>query len=232
MKIAITSDLHGYLPDIHKCEVVLICGDISPLNIQKDHYKMEYWMRSEFANWVNNLPCNHVIMVAGNHDKYLEDIMNDEVTIYESITKPTKGKLEILYNNLVCITSDDNLPYFIWGTPYCKQFYNWSFMLSEKELIEKYAEMPAHCDIVLSHDSPKIGTVGTILQRSDNVDAGNMPLAKAIKEKEPQYVFCGHIHSGCHKLKTYRGYGTTKIANVSYLDENYQPVYNILYTEI
>lgn len=34
MKICATSDLHGNLPNIEPCELVLICGDIVSLQAQ------------------------------------------------------------------------------------------------------------------------------------------------------------------------------------------------------
>lgn len=232
MKIAVTSDLHGYLPEINPCDIVLIAGDISPLDIQRNHYEMEFWIRSKFAEWINNLPCDQVIMVAGNHDFYLQNIMNDEIAIYDSITKPTKGKLDILYNQMCVVTDKEAVMYNICGTPYCRQFKNWAFMDTPEKLKEYYSTMPDNCDIVLTHDAPKIGKLGTTTEGFNKGDYGNEILAKAIKEKSPRYVFCGHIHSGDHELKTYRGYGNTKFANVSYIDESYSPKYNILYLDI
>ena len=62
------SDLHGDLPDnVKPCELVLICGDISPLNIQSNHTKMRRWMLNEFLPWTTQLPCDKVLFIAGNH---------------------------------------------------------------------------------------------------------------------------------------------------------------------
>ena len=36
MKFVATSDIHGDLPKIPECDAVLICGDISPVLIQRD----------------------------------------------------------------------------------------------------------------------------------------------------------------------------------------------------
>ena len=34
IKICAISDLHGYLPEIRPCDLVLVCGDSIPLNVQ------------------------------------------------------------------------------------------------------------------------------------------------------------------------------------------------------
>lgn len=231
MVVAVTSDLHGNLPEINKCDTLCICGDISPLHIQRDFYRMEYWMRSEFSDWINNLPCQHVIMVGGNHDYYLEAIKNNDIKKYESIYRPTKGKLEVLYNNECVISIDDNI-YKIWGSPYCQIFGNWYFMQNEEGLKESYSKMPNNCDIVITHDAPKIKDYGKILEGwQKGVDCGNQILAKEIKIKKPKYHFFGHIHSGDHKLDKVKGYNT-QFANVSFVNESYEPINNILYLNI
>lgn len=231
MKIAVTSDLHGVLPDIEPCEVLLICGDISPLNIQQDYYRMEFWMRSTFAQWVNNLPCDHVIITPGNHDFYLKSIQDDEINKYESIYRPTKGKLEVLYNTECVINSKDNISYKIWGTPYCTEYGPFPFMESSDTLKKLYSEMPYNCDIVISHMPPKIGKYGKILE-INNKECGSAELAKVLKDRLPRYCFFGHIHSGDHTLGEHKGYGKTKFANVSYLNEQYLHNYRILYLDI
>lgn len=62
-KICVLSDLHGHLPKVEPCELVLSAEDIVPLNIQFDN--------AEFTKWIDSLPCDEVIMVAGNHDKLI-----------------------------------------------------------------------------------------------------------------------------------------------------------------
>ena len=98
-----------------------------PLEIQRDFYKSEFWMRSTFAEWIVNLPCDQVIMVGGNHDYYLEAIENDDIKKYESLYRATRNKLEVLYNKECVVSSKDGDIIKIWGTPYCQEFGNWYF---------------------------------------------------------------------------------------------------------
>lgn len=53
MKVTAISDLHGNLIDIEPCDLLLICGDISPLDIQRDYIQMTKWIFNEFREWIN-----------------------------------------------------------------------------------------------------------------------------------------------------------------------------------
>ena len=77
MKCVALSDLHGDLPeDIPECDIVIIAGDILPLNIQRDKIKSTAWLCNEFKNWCNFLKCSKVIFIAGNHDFVLYHYLN------------------------------------------------------------------------------------------------------------------------------------------------------------
>lgn len=226
MKITAVSDLHGNLIDIEECTVLLICGDISPLNIQKDYIQMTKWFFNEFYNWINNLPCDYVILIPGNHDFWFEKFIKDG-TMY------LWDKLSILINDTAEIFY--GIKHIkIFGTPYCKDFGNWPFMPGNDKLSELYDKIPEDVDILMCHDSPLIGYVGNIMEKADEtypngIPAGNKYLADAIFDKRPKYVLSGHIHSGDHELKDYDG---IKCANVSILDESYNIAYKPLTFEI
>lgn len=226
MKITAVSDLHGNLIDIEECTVLLICGDISPLNIQKDYIQMTKWFFNKFYNWINNLPCDYVILTPGNHDFWFEKFIKDG-------TMWLWDKLSILINDTAEIFN--GIKYIkIFGTPYCKDFGNWPFMPGNDKLPELYDKIPEDIDILICHDSPLIGYVGNIMEKADEtypngIPAGNQYLANAIFDKRPKYVLSGHIHSGDHTLKEYVG---VKLANVSILDESYNIAYKPLTFEI
>ena len=67
IKICAMSDLHGYLPEINACELVLICGDIVPLSAQGSSRYTSRWYKRAFKTWAESLPCDKVIFIAGNH---------------------------------------------------------------------------------------------------------------------------------------------------------------------
>ena len=226
IKIGVISDLHGNLPKIEPCEFLFICGDIVPLDIQHNHYASEIWFRSIFASWVNSLPCTQVIIVPGNHDKYLEDIKDVPTTYYETFTRATRNKCEVLYNKQCNLVSSNGEVFKVFGTPYCPIFGNWSFMEDSKSLKEHFKEIPYNCDFLISH-SPPYGVCDKVIGTKKR--CGSKELQAAIKEKQPKYCFCGHIHTGNHECEKI---GVTKVYNTSLLDESYTVFYNILYLTI
>lgn len=230
MKICATSDLHGILPEIKEpCELVLICGDIMPLRMQRNIPQSEKWLKTEFADWVKSLPCEGVVMVGGNHDFAIANMYQQPLKQNAILRTPTNGKLVLLENNTYTHISDSGKTYTIWGTPFCKIFDNWAFMYEPETLKEAYATMPEYCDIVLSHDAPQICGLGVIHQRMNRVDAGNPWLADEMLRKHPRYTFCGHIHSGGHELQSF---DDMKMANVSLVDETYTETFKPLYLDV
>lgn len=236
MKIAVISDLHGILPiypskywdGLEECEILLICGDILPLNIQFDMPKSRKWLIEDFKMWASDLPVEKVYIIAGNHDAWFERNDLEAHSIFSKYDKVTYLKNEYVDY----ISTQDSKVYRIFGTPYCHMFGNWAFMRGEEILAKKFSEIPGNVDILISHDSPKLGTIGTILQESQfntGINAGNEVLAKFILEKKPHYVFSGHIHSGNHNLETIED---IKLANCSILNERYELVYNPLILRI
>lgn len=68
MKICVISDLHGELPDAKESsEITLICGDIIPLSIQRSISESKLWLKTKFAYWAMNWPCEKIFFIAGNH---------------------------------------------------------------------------------------------------------------------------------------------------------------------
>ena len=220
MKIGVTSDLHGYLPEVEECDLLLICGDIMPLSIQfQDKESME-WIQGPFKEWCLNCGAKHVIFTAGNHDfslywhrKELKCNFLDEEISYLNGT--------ILHINGLTI----------YGTPWCHEFGNWAFMRDDQELDEKYSNIPQGVDILITHDAP-FGYHDVIIEDVVYKNGGNigcLPLVKAIEEKQPKYHFSGHLHGTSHEEELI---GITKSYSVSLVDEAYDIAYPILYLDI
>lgn len=234
LKIIAISDLHGYVPTIEQpFDILLICGDICPAH---DHYYnfQKEWFEDTFIPWVNELPYkdefSKVIMTWGNHDFVGERGNATMIQIWEAMTNQ---RLTILKN---CATSIEYLgengvkTLTVGGTPYCKVFGFWAFMVTDEVLVKKYNMLPKSLDVVISHDSPSINELGMIRDGFNaGVDAGNKILDEWIVENTPKYLFSGHIHSGNHSFEKI---GETWMANVSMVNERYEPNHFILGFEI
>ena len=223
MKIIAISDLHGYLPVLEDFDLLLIAGDVCPVECHIRQYQEE-WLRDEFTNWINGLQYrdafSRVVMIAGNHDFALE-----------SISEKKKGEWlsNIKDNRLVYLDNEEyTFEYLdvngikqikIFGCPYCKVFGRWAFM--RENLDKYYSPIPEDVDILITHDAADINNLGLIqMGRQAGTNAGNAVLAEHLMRVKPKYYFCGHIHSGNHNLEEVDG---IKMANVSLMDENYTP---------
>ena len=226
LKIVATSDLHGFLPEIiEEADIMIIAGDIVPLDIQFNLTESETWLEGIFAQWIKALPVKKVYMIAGNHDAYFEDTYLFSSGCFE---EACEDKLVYLENEYA-IYNHEGQAVKIFGTPYCHIFGNWPFMISNECLEEKFKQIPDQVDIIISHDPPfAYGDADIILEPcfyGDSRHKGNHPLAKKLFEVDYKLLFCGHIHSGDHTFNE-----KYKIANVSYVNEQYKPYYPPFYT--
>ncbi len=219
------SDLHGYLPEIDKCDLVLICGDIVSLRSQQYPKSCKKWYTGVFQPWVDSLPCDKVLFIPGNHEVGVEG-HDDE---YKKLFGPYK-KATILIHEPYEYLSDDGTSYKIFGTPYCKVFGNWAYMRPDSDLKEKFSEIPEGLDILLTHDAP-FGVSDILLQegRYTGEHIGNKPLAEAILQKAPKIVCHGHLHSTSREFEEL---GYSKVVNCSIKDEHYNPIYNPIVFEL
>lgn len=231
LRVAAISDTHGYLPFMEDpADILLIAGDISPLEIQFNKPEMKKWLLTEFAYWISILPVDKVYLIAGNHDSYFESVSRTNILAMQQACQ----KLTYLKNETTHYIDSNGLKWTIFGTPYCSIFGNWPFMRSEEYMAEKFKQIPDEVDIIISHDPPfAAGDVDVILEapqhRSQRMfqHLGNEPLKARIENVDYKLLVCGHIHGGCHDLDE-----TWKTVNVSHLNEFYEPAYPIFYKTI
>lgn len=209
-KICATSDLHGWLPEIPQCNLLLIAGDICPTASHKIQYQRN-WLMGSFWNWLQQLRERgiEVVGICGNHDFIGEK------------------KPEVL-RRLPWSYLEDSMHYFygrsgselaIWGCPHTKIFHEWAFMKSEEYLYYEHSQIPESANIILTHGPPY--GYGDAVFRGGGLEerTGSPGLTEWIEKNQPRFVFCGHNHGdqGIFQL------GKTIIANVAFLGDNYQP---------
>jgi Icc-related predicted phosphoesterase len=194
MKIIATSDLHGAMPNIPSCDILLIGGDTVAQESRIARHRFNTWLADTKA-----VKAKNIVLIAGNHDGpefYLKQ--------YQA-----KGKrIHYLFNESVEVEGIT-----IFGTPYTNPFQHWNFMPDDKTRKAAFDKIPKDVKILLSHgpewmvqDTNKFG-----------VHCGDKVLAKAITEKTPYMHVYGHIHEGYG----YTNLTGTHSYNVSYVDGNY-----------
>lgn len=237
IKISAISDLHGNLPSadfFEEGDVLCICGDVVPLDIQGNDVMSIAWFCHKFIPWTDTLPFKKVVMVFGNHDFFGQHIGPDHGNNGSNITSllmpgSIKGehKLVILCDNLY-----KYMGFTFYGTSWCPDLQSWAFYGDHFKLEHEYEKIPDNVDIVLSHCPPRVGNTGVVLQSGWNWERnfGCQELADAIQHKQIGWLFCGHVHSGDHGVT--EGGNGTKVVNVSMLDEDYKKNYPPFTVEI
>jgi Icc-related predicted phosphoesterase len=209
MKIIATSDLHGSLPNVPNCHVVVIAGDVCPISNSHSRPGQAKWLKNYFKPWAEELPADYVLWCAGNHDFALED---QQVVARES------QKYKGAYPNKVIYLKDEKVEVHgvtFWFTPWTQNLPGWAFQTSAKSAEAHYRLIPEGIDILVSH-APPYGTGDECPGWSANEHVGSPELAAAIAKKKPKVVICGHIHEG------YGKYGN--IYNVSHNTADYEPI--------
>jgi len=204
MKIACVSDLHGYLPEIPPADLLLIAGDICPLDIQRNHESCVNWLNNEFAEWIKKTAIP-TFVIAGNHDFVFQQKINTTFNYLQDSAAEFSGLN-------------------IWGTPWQPVFFNWAFNATEEQLKEKWDLIPANTDILVVHGPPYMAGDLTI----NHIRTGSSSLRERIEAIQPKLVVCGHIHEGrgVYKIKD------TIVINASMVDERYQIHFDVPVIEI
>lgn len=200
MKICGISDIHGNLIEgIPKCDILCICGDIVPLNIQRNLEQSKHWWENRFIKWVEKLPCEKVIIIPGNHDFYLEHKYKQQE--WESF----KTNMYNLSNKKAIFMIDEIYIYKgikFYGTPWIKpiefQEDRWAFSKTDS-----YKNIPK-CDILLTHDTPIYNKV------LDNYSFG-----------KSKYHLYGHWHNGDNDINSGR-YNCSRLDDWYNFKKNYQ----------
>lgn len=240
MKFAVTSDLHGAplsmsdMKQLKGVDTLLIAGDVFEMNRKiKNMVNFFNFIQDEYG-------VKNIIMTPGNHDHnifeaYLEDHPEDtgESRRYDYIPRIYKDEMKEKCNLDILIDESITLDGIkIFGSPWSPHFLNWAFMKPEGALTYQYERIPTDTDILLSHTPPWVKDSDIDAVKWPGLDyhkCGSVALASAIKHYQPQYMFCGHIHSGDHNLLEI---GKTKCYNVSYLGEDYEPHYPVFTFEL
>lgn len=180
MKVVCVSDLHGHLPEISDCDLVLIGGDLCPLGSEPGYggsvEAQQDWLEGAFDNWLISLPATHIVGVAGNHD---------------FIAEGRRGLMQSLSWTYLEDEAIEVEGLKIWGSPYSNFLPGWVFMETDDKLAKRWEKIPDDTDILLTH-----GPAEGLLDKTLNGDhPGSISLRQRLRELQSLRLFvCGHIH--------------------------------------
>lgn len=216
MKLIVTSDIHGHLPNISACDLFIIGGDIFPKETDRDIEAQTNWYHDVFAPWIDTLPCKYVVMTAGNHDYYLEKLYQEK-----HLNMLSSSKLKILCNNMITL---DGLR--IYGTPNSLPLKkNFAFCQDSAEIRETFGKIPSSLDILIAHAAPY--DIGRLAGVEDGLDVGSPELSDVLKDRKIRFVFCGHIHNGNHKRVKWNGMTLYNVSRCNNLKEVSYPLLSL-----
>jgi Icc-related predicted phosphoesterase len=211
MRLALTSDLHGQLPDIPPCDALLIAGDVCPISNHDPHFQAD-WLRRQFVPWLSNTPARQRIFIAGNHDfvfasepALLSGIdwpgvyLQDSGTVWEGVQ--------------------------FWGSPWANELPGWPFTAPERDLQYRWDFIPDDTNVLLVHGPAHgVGDVVIGSQSGDELHVGSRTLDRTLDRlKDLRLVVFGHIHEGAG---WYRREGVPML-NASMMDVHYYPVHPV-----
>ena len=187
-RLVLVSDTHGLhneliLPD---GDILIHAGDFTRLGGLEEI--------SSFNYWLSKLSYTHKLVIAGNHEKSLEN--------QSSLARSILTNCIYLENSGITI---DGINF--WGSPVTPKFFNWAFNKERGQEIKFYWDLiPDNTNVLITHGPPH-----QILDLTfADIHAGCEELRKRILElPNLKLNVFGHIHEG---------YGYSKLNNVTFIN--------------
>jgi len=205
--ISDTHGAHNYIDfsNYQDCDTLIFAGDWSRNNLNAKE-EIKY-----FFNWLNSLDFKHKIIIAGNHETFVE---REKLKFHEIL----KNYPDIIYleDNSVVI---NNIK--IYGSPYSNEFFNWAFMEYEFKLNDIWNKIEEDTNILITHGPAFLCLDKVNNNYSHTNHVGSESLSVRKKElKNLKVHISGHIH------ESYGFNNDFGILNICpcIMDVNYNPI--------
>lgn len=208
MRVCVVSDLHGRLPEIPECDLLLNCGDIGPdmMNVGWDRHLMKMrqteWAGDVYAAWERTWPSciKESYATPGNHDWFSKFPDNCRTKMFIDNGVEFQGKT-------------------FWFTPWVAPCGDWNFTATRDQRRYYFDNIPAKLDMLVMH-GPAFG-VGDLTHGHE--PAGCREMKNVIQKQQPKYAVFGHIHEGQRYGREFR-LGGTKLFSCSMWGNDWKPV--------
>ena len=215
MRVVCVSDLHGQLPRIPDCDLLLVGGDLCPIDFESRHgdhqaaFQQRLWLETVFAGWLREAPADRIVGVAGNHD---------------FAAAASEASMRALPWTYLLDESAEVGGVNIWGSPYSNFLPGWVFMEQDDELAARWAGIPENTNILLVHGPAS----GYLDQTLSGAHVGSASLRERLQRLPELRLFvCGHIHEGyTEEAFGYSQQGRpVRVVNASHVNfPGYEPV--------
>jgi Icc-related predicted phosphoesterase len=210
VEITCISDLHGYYPKLDRGDLLIVAGDLTGRDTHDQHV--------EFSSWLKKQHYRMKIVIAGNHDGYMEKNVSSGVTT-------EIGPMECTY---LCDSGTEFEGLKIWGSPWSLWFPGINpkcsaFTGNENKLMDAYDKIPSDTDILITH-----GPAYSILDETrDDRHVGSKGLYGWLKYVgRPRLHVFGHIHESYGQKEVFPTHNDKMMlsVNCSIVNENYEHV--------
>lgn len=190
MRLVCISDTHGMhrQVDVPEGDILIHSGDCLGVGTLAELEDLDHWFAEQ--------PHPHKILIAGNHDWCFQD-------------EPQDARALVRHAHYLQDTGLELAGLKFWGSPWTPVFFSWAFNLERGEaLAERWAQIPADTDILITH-GPPAGILDGVPTGTGTVNVGCDDLAATVETLSPRLHIFGHIHEG---------YGQRQIGQCRYIN--------------
>ena len=162
----------------------------------------------DFNQWLGELPHQHKLVVAGNHDFLFE-------------REPALARELLSHANYLEDSGVSIAGVRFWGSPVSPRFFNWAFNRVRGAEIAKHWQMiPSDTQVLIVHTPPH----GILDRLWSGQSVGCEALIQTIQARlNLSLLICGHIHEGRGAIRQ----NETLYVNAAVLDRRYQPAHAV-----
>jgi Icc-related predicted phosphoesterase len=176
-KFCCISDTHGIHRglDIEPCDFIIHSGDIFRKSKIEDIL--------DFIDWFSSLPAVYKVLVAGNHDRFID---REKLNFLKLI----EDKIFYLENSGIELEGIR-----FWGSPsvkWCAPYRHFAYS-NEAEAEEIFSLIPENIDILITH-GPPFGILDSENGWDGITHHGSKSLLKNVLSIKPKYHIFGHVH--------------------------------------
>jgi predicted phosphodiesterase len=201
VRVAAIADLHGRLPALPACDLLVVAGDLCPHGAPEEQAA---WLDGPLRGWLEAAPADAIVACAGNHDfvfqRAPELVPDDLPWTYLQDAAGEVGGLRA------------------WGSPWTPWFFDWAFNAPREDgeafLAERFAAAPAPTDLLVLHGPP----AGYGDRTVTGADVGAAAAVDLIDRVRPRLVVFGHIHEGRGAWER----GGARLLNAAAVDAEYR----------